>query len=157
MNPKLIVLILASSAVLWTDALGQDSLVTYTWSSSNGDSVATINLPPGFEVSSNWEYGEGIVTTLSWTDSSEVILQMGGNLHLPLLDSRDLLIQDSTQSRLGTSKRGKHVGRNLYWREDSIYSSWYNVAYDAIPANRVSIFDRAFSTFKPNTIPHIVR
>lgn len=130
-----------------------ESHTTYCWKWKSGDTIATIQVPVGFHLLSEWEYGEGKVTTLRWADSSTVVLHFGGLMHLPFLGPPRYILTDSTTDRDGYTLKGRVVGTDLWWREVQLHEGWYNIAYYDVPPDRVKLFDTMFESFKPKDVP----
>ena len=126
---------------------------TYCWKWETGDTIATIQIPVGFRTLSDWEYGEGKVTTLRWEDSSTVVLHFGGLMHLPFLGPPRYILTDSSTDRGGYTLTGRVVGTNLRWREVQSHGGWYNLAYYDVPPNRVRSYDYMFESFRPKDVP----
>jgi hypothetical protein len=141
---------------LTTQAQSQDSLCAFRWSWSNGDVVADIRVPIGYRIASSREYGEGMVTTLVWRDSSTILLHVGGVMTLPLLERTTHTIEDSLAVPHGYSERGSGTVGDLFWREDALYGGWYNIAYESVRSRRRVLFDNSLRSFVPRSVPQAV-
>jgi len=125
-----------------------DTLFTYCWTWSHGDTIATIQLPRGFQLSKEDEYGEGKITALVWSDSSVVLLHFGGDVHTPLLRADDFVVQDSSFSQGRLTRRGTVADTYFFWREDEL--GIYHIAYFGVRRDRVKVFDTSLTSFSPH-------
>jgi len=118
-----------------------------------------LNVPAGFKVE-NYNYREGIVTTLVYQDGSRITLQSGGMYSLPLFQGAEYILISSTELDGKTVRVGRSANGETWWREDE-YSPKKantkrisllalfppNVGYSGVPTMRRSVFDRALDSF----------
>ena len=140
---------------LTNHAHSQDSLCAFRWAWSSGKVIADVRVPLGYQVVSNSENREGILTKLRWQDSSIVLLQSGRNLPLPLLNRTKHSIGETFIQLNGYSRRGTRPTTDLFWREDALVG--YNVAYDSVHSSRRALFDRSFESFPFQFVMYIGR
>ena len=67
--------------------------VKYNWLGKNGEAhigiyEAYLQIPEDYK-QNHWYYGEGVVTTLLFSDSSLITLHCGFTMKIPLLDEPD--------------------------------------------------------------------
>jgi hypothetical protein len=123
---------------------GNGEILTFTWAVA-GDTIARIEVPKGFK-ESNWEYGEGIVTNLTYADSSYIVLHYGLDISLPLLKSPEHLIYNEVKKSNRTIRYGRVQHTKLRWREESLYPVPINIAFSRVPANRLKTFERSLAS-----------
>jgi hypothetical protein len=78
-----------------------------------GIRIGRLNLPAGFKVE-NYNYREGIVTTLLYEDGSRITLQSGGMYGLPLFKGAEYVLTSTAELgeknvRAGQSAKWRHV------------------------------------------------
>ena len=118
--------------------------ITYTWAVA-GDTIARIEVPKGFK-ENNWEYGEGIVTNLTYADSSYIVLHFGFNMSLPFLKSPEHLIYNEEKKSDRTIRYGRIQHTKLCWREENLYPIPINIAFSRVPANKLKTFERSLAS-----------
>jgi hypothetical protein len=123
--------------------------------------IGRLSVPAGF-TAETYNYREGIVTTLCYTDGASIILQVGGMYRLPLFQGPDYKLVSSTELPGKRIRVGYIAGATLLWREDnfkpekrsgntvgieSVFPP--NVGYARVPQARRAEFDYALDSFVP--------
>lgn len=121
--------------------------------------IGQLNVPAGFKVE-NYDYREGIITTLLYEDGSRVTLQSGGMFRLPLFQGDGYSLISSTDLGGKTVRIGRSANGESCWREDNYKPKKVtgkrisllglfppNVGYSMVPAARRSEFDHALDSF----------
>ena len=121
--------------------------------------IGRLNVPAGFRVE-NYNYREGIVTTLVYQDGSQITLQSGGMYSLPLFQGAEYLLISSTELDGKTVRIGRSAKGDTCWREDEYRPKKANtkrisllalfppnVGYSGVLTMRRSVFDRALDSF----------
>jgi hypothetical protein len=124
-----------------------------------GVRVGRLKVPAGFKVE-NYNYREGIVTTLLYRDGSRVTLQSGGMYRLPLFQGAEYVLISSTDQDAKTVRLGRSANGKTCWREDNYRPKKAtekrismralfppNVGYSNVSDVRRSDFDRALDSF----------
>jgi hypothetical protein len=124
-----------------------------------GIRTGRLSVPTGFKVE-NYDYREGIVTTLVYEDGSRITLQSGGMYSLPLFQGPEYILTSTEQLPQKTVRVGRSASRTACWREDNYRPKKANgkrisllalfppnVGYSRIPAVRRLDFDRALDSF----------
>jgi hypothetical protein len=124
-----------------------------------GIRIGSLNAPAGFKVE-NYDYREGVVTTLAYQDGSRIMLQSGGMYSLPLFWGAQYILISSTESAAKIVRVGRSAKGDSCWREDSYRPKKAigprfsllalfppNVGYSRVPTAQRSVFDRAFDSF----------
>ena len=118
--------------------------VEYFWA-WHADTLGTIEIPKGYRVT-NTEYGEGLITHISYKDGSSINLHFGGVVKLPFCQLPGCVLIDSTRNAKYLSRSGYTKKGYLLWREDNyavLFNTWY---IDVKKSNRI-IFDKSLSSF----------
>ena len=118
-------------------------LVEFTWIWAT-DTLGVINIPPDFN-KANWHYGEGLVTTLTYDDSSYILLHLGGNMQLPFLDEPDYKVLYKKEYDNKTVRKGK-VDKNLFWCEYS-FINMTNIAYSKVSDEKIELYNKSLDSF----------
>ncbi len=127
-------------------AVGDSAAEKYWWVWSS-DTLGVLEVPSNPKVLYD-EYGEGVVFTLSYPDSSYLVLHFGGDIRLPFLDGPDYVV-DSTLNKDGATIRVGHIKEKaLYWREES-REDLINILYCNVTKARLQLFENALATFQP--------
>ncbi len=121
-----------------------NELTKFTWLCGK-DTLGVINIPPNFKIN-NWQYGEGLVTTLTYKDSSRIILHFGGTIHLPLLDTPFYKVINIKRHKDKTIRKGIVDDSNLFWCEYN-FKDLVNIAYAEVPNSKIKLFNSALSSF----------
>jgi hypothetical protein len=124
----------------------ETKMVVFYWTFA-GDTLASINVPPGYQ-KTDWEYGEGIATTLKYPDSSFIVLHYGFTMSLPLLKSPHHLVYAETRSHDRTIRFGRVQNTRLRWREESLSDLPINIGFSGVPSAQLKTFDRALKSLK---------
>ena len=130
----------------------------FVWRSS-GHTIGRLTVPPGFTVEI-YNYREGVVTTLHYTDGAFIVLQSGGMYRLPMFRDSEHKLTSSTELAAKTTRLGQIAGSTLCWREDNFkpkkvsgeslsLSAVFppNVGYANVPQARRAEFDQALDSF----------
>src|SRR5215472_12047748 len=88
----------------------------FVWTFS-GQLVGRLNVPTGFVVET-YDYREGIVTTLRYSDGAYVVLQAGGMYRIPLFQDKENKLISSRELSMRTIRVGQFTSTELWWRED---------------------------------------
>ena len=126
----------------------------FVWK-TGGIRIGSLNVPVGFKVE-NYDYREGVVTTLVYQDGSRIMLQSGGMYSLPLFQGAEYILISSTESAEKTVRVGRCANGDSCWREDNYRPKKAigprisllalfppNVGYSRVPKAQPSVFDRA--------------
>jgi len=144
---NLIFLFLLSGFSQEVNAAISDPLTERFWWTWSGDTLGVLEVPSHFKVSHD-EYGEGVVFTLSYPDSSYILLHFGGDIYLPFLEGPAYAV-DSTFKKGSTTIQIGHVkGKSLYWREES-RAGLINLLFCNVRKNMLPLFEKALATFQP--------
>jgi len=121
--------------------------------------LGRLSVPAGFKVE-NYDYREGVVTTLRYKDGSRITLQSGDMYRLPLFRGDDYPLISSSDLDSKTVRTRRWANGQWCWREDnykrqkttgkqtSIYEVFPpNVGYSKVPVARRSEFDHALDSF----------
>jgi hypothetical protein len=125
-------------------SVSQEENIQYYWIWT--DTLATITIPSGFKEQKS-EYGEGIVTILSYPDSSYIILHFGFTMSLPLLKSPEHLIYGTRSTPERTIRYGRLKHSRFRWREEHFNVLPMNIAFSNVNPKLLKTFEKAFSTF----------
>jgi hypothetical protein len=146
MSILVFVFILSSLAQRGNVAAGDSAAERYWWVWS-GDTLGVLEVPSHPKVVHD-EYGEGVAFTLSYPDSSYLILHFGGDIHLPFLDGADYAVDSTFNKGSATIRVGHIKGKPLYWREES-REHLINILYCNVTKARLPLFENALATFRP--------
>jgi hypothetical protein len=80
--------------------------------------IGRLNVPAGFKLE-NYDYREGIVTTLHYADGSRITLQSGGMFRIPLFQGPEYVLISSTDLDEKIVRSGRSANGELCWREDN--------------------------------------
>ena len=118
-----------------------------------------MNVPAGFKVE-NYNYREGLVTTLAYQDGSRITLQSGGMYSLPLYHDAEYILISSTESDAKIVRVGRSANGDSCWREDNYRPKKAidprisllalfppNVGCSGVQTPRRSVFDRVLDPF----------
>jgi hypothetical protein len=118
-----------------------------------------LNVPAGFKVE-NYNYREGLVTTLAYQDGSRITLQSGGMYSLPLFHDAEYILISSTESDAKIVRVGRSANGDSCWREDNYRPKKAidprisllalfppNVGCSGVQTPRRSVFDRVLDPF----------
>jgi len=120
------------------------NLKSFKWKIKN-KIVGTLLVPSGYKLHNNY-YGEGIFTSLSYKDSSEIFLHFGGDISLPIVRD-DIIVNDSVSNKCGKGRKGLLKNKNLYWREDN-HPCLINIGYlDVHPEMKIE-FEKSIDSFQ---------
>ena len=130
----------------------------FVWK-KGGIRIGSLNAPAGFKVE-NYDYREGVVTTLVYQDGSRITLQSGGMYRLPLFRGAEYILISSTESVTKTVRVGRSANGDSCWREDNYRPKKAiaprisllalfppNAGYSRVPTALRSVFDRALDSF----------
>ena len=130
----------------------------FVWK-KGGIRIGSLNTPAGFKVE-NYDYREGVVTTLVYQDGSRITLQSGGMYRLPLFRGAEYILISSTESVTKTVRVGRSANGDSCWREDNYRPKKAiaprisllalfppNAGYSRVPTALRSVFDRALDSF----------
>ena len=124
-----------------------------------GTRIGRLAVPAGFKVE-NYDYREGIVTTLVYQDGSRITLQSGGMYGLPLFKGAEYTLISTEELPAKTVRVGRAANGTTCWRDDHYRPKTANgerisllalfppnVGYSRVPHVRRSDFDRALDSF----------
>jgi protein TonB len=122
-----------------------------------GRIIGLLTVPPEFSADT-YNYKEGIVTTLHYSDGSKILLQSGGMYRIPMFQGPDFQLDSSTESPTKTIRVGRIKDSALCWREDNFkmgpvngraFPALFppNIGYVGVPPERRAEFDRALDSF----------
>lgn len=135
----------------------QDSLVTFYWigdknegaeisNSQIGDIESfKIEVPSGFTVDHNF-YGEGLLTSLFYSDGTWLSLHHGGNMEFSVVEG-EAIEERSSPTGYGTVRFGIENGKR-WGAYLNVYGPMINVLYTDAPEDRNSEFAKALSSVK---------
>ncbi len=130
-----------------------NSLLLYKWYRLlpyySNNKLARLVIPKGFK-EHHWHYGEGIVTTLTYSDSSYIVLHNGFTMRLPLLDEPDYQLSKEMEWKDRIIRTGTTKNTNLVWREDHFNNEQKDVlhiAYGKVPVEKIDLFNKALDSF----------
>jgi len=131
-----------------------DDLILYKWIGPGGEAMkdyssfeANIHVPEGFK-EDHWFYGEGVVTTLSYSDGSYIVLHFGLTMSLPLLKPPTHELEEEKKLEDSKIRHGKIQGTDLYWREVHFNSKAINIAFSEVPKEHIDLFNQALDSFQ---------
>jgi len=127
-----------------TLAQNSTSLVRFVWS-WNEDTLGIIDVPKGYQVKNN-QYGEGLITNISYKDGSSITLHFGGVIKLPFCQLPECIVIDSIKTSVYTMRSGFSNKNKLMWREIN-YSSWFNILYANVKKSNKKTFDEVLKSF----------
>ena len=123
--------------------------------------IGRLNVPAGFKVE-NYNYREGVVTTLAYQDGSRITFQSSGMYSLPLFHGAEYILISSSESDAKIVRVGRSANGYSCWREDNYRPKKAigprisllalfppNVGYSGVQTPRRSVFDRALDSFIP--------
>ena len=109
--------------------------------------MGILDVPSHFKESQH-QYGEGVVTMLSYHDSSLIELQFGGDIRLPLLSGPEYIL-DSTAVQKGRHIRFGHMENSKRaWQEDAMVHMM-NITFFNVRRNMIGLYEKALSSFVP--------
>jgi hypothetical protein len=80
--------------------------------------IGRLSVPAGFAMET-YDYREGIVTTLRYSDGASIVLQFGGLYRVPFFQDADHNLTSSAELAAKTIRVGRIVGETSCWREDN--------------------------------------
>lgn len=122
------------------------STILYRWV-FDGDTLASIKIPSGFK-ENQWKYGEGIVTTLAYPDSSFFAFQYGVDIRLPLFKSPDHLTRTTKETSRMTIRSGSLNHSRLLWCEKTFKKIPMSIGFSRVSPASFKIFNESLSTFR---------
>ncbi len=118
-----------------------------------------MTVPTGFAIET-YDYREGMVTTIRYTDGASIVLQSGGMYRVPIFQDSNHKLTSSTDLAMKTIRVGQIAGSTLCWREDNFKSNNVtgkdlslralfppNIGYTGVPESRRAEFDNALDSF----------
>ena len=152
---RLIISIFLFSKIIFAQT-DSTEFVTYKWLGKNANANFGIydlqlKIPKKYK-QHHWYYGEGVVTTLLFSDSCQITLHIGFQMKVPLLDEPEFIVEekcelDEFRIRKGISKKSK-----LYWEEHNYKGKPINVAFSNVPKEEISIYQKSLKSI--NIIEH---
>jgi hypothetical protein len=136
--------ILLLGLCILSSAQNSTKLIRFVWS-WNGDTLGIIDIPKGSQIK-NTEYGEGLITKISYKDGSSITLHFGGVVKLPFCQLPECIVADSTKTSDYISRSGYSKDKILMWCEIN-YSSPFNIYYSDVRKSKKVLFDQALSSF----------
>jgi hypothetical protein len=126
-----------------------DSLTVYEWLGPDGDAhfatvTARIEVPSGYSSNHNY-YGEGVITTLTYPDSSQIILLCGTTIEAPLLP-KNRPIQKKYERSGRKIWRGQDPDGRTYWREEQLKDQSpfvVTAGYTGVKEKKKDVFNQA--------------
>ena len=129
--------------------IGKDStFMKYKWKGI-GEYRAELLVPNNFHENHEY-YGEGIITTLRYRDSSYIFLHIGGLVQLPFFNANkdnNLNLIDSIKIDNEISRKGIQKDKKLYWCEKSMQGGWINIGYGSVKPTKLKTFDKSMDSF----------
>ena len=143
---------------LFGTIFNQSNYVTYEWIGKNSKKtkafsgimgVESIELPVKREFFENHlMYGEGIITTLSYPDSSSITLHLGFSVKLPFIEEPAIL--DSVESEDYIERSGIIKGKN--WKERNYKKIPLNILYQDVGDKEKEIFELSLKKLRINAL-----
>lgn len=127
-------------------------IIPFKWIGTNGEipnmgggKSYWLYVLPDYKIK-NWFYGEGIVTTLFYEDSSSIILHSGFTMSMPLLRLPEHILKDERKDSHKISRIGNTVD-NLLWREDHRLDVVppINICYTGVISEKKNFYDEALN------------
>ena len=142
MNSKIFALLIVTFSLI-SFILPKDDLVKYIWKLGN-ITRGTINVPVNYK-ESNLFYGEGIITTLTYQDSSTIVLHFGSNMTIPFCDGSEFIATDSSYVNHIKIRSGYNIKNKSVWRECNY--PLYNIMYYSVPSENKELFNLVLNSF----------
>ena len=143
-----IILILFFYPFVSSAQISDTTLVKYNWRGM-GEYKAELLVLKDFKESNNY-YGEGLITTLRYQDSSYIIFHIGGLIQHPFFNPNkdtNINVTDSIKIDNGILRKGIRKDKELYWREESLQSGWINIGYGSVKVTKLKLFDKSIDSF----------
>ena len=138
---------LSQSTHVTYEWIGKDSKKTKAFSGIMG--VKSIELPVKKEfIEKHWFYGEGVITTLSYPDSSSITLHLGFSIKLPFKEEPEII--DSVECVDYVERSGKTNGKN--WKERNYKHIPFNIIYDNVGDREKELFERSLEKLNLNAL-----
>ena len=115
--------------------LGENSVLGKSYTLGKIEEVY-LSIPKNYK-QSHWHYGEGVVTTLGYSDSTYISLHIGFTISKPFLKYSANI--DSVSNEIKIVRSG--ILNNLYWKEVNYNELPISVFYENVSASHKEFFD----------------
>lgn len=124
----------------------------YKWTGKNAETKIQVfeielKIPKDYE-QDHWYYGEGVVTTLQFSDSSILTLHCGFTMKIPLLDEPEYSVNFMSDLEDYILRRGINKKTKLFWEEHNYKGKPINLAISNIPKDKITLYQNVLKSIK---------
>jgi hypothetical protein len=96
----------------------------------------------------HWYYGEGVITTITYPDSSLITLHCGFNTKIPFFDGPDYFVEEIIVLDNYIIRKGTNMKSKLYWEERNFKQEPINIAFDYVPKEKINVYQKVLDSIQ---------
>jgi len=124
----------------------------YHWLGKNAETTISVYdielLIPKDYKQDHWYYGEGVITTLLFSDSSLVTLHFGFTMKIPLLDEQEYLLNNKEELKDYILRKGINTKSKLFWQEHNYTGIPINIAFSNVTKEKIAVYQEVLKSIR---------